>query len=339
MKLLHVSDLRIGAAFPEAWRRAEALREARLEAVRSLLGLAASEGVECILLAGNTLADNRLAHRDLMELVSILGTSPCPVGLLPGLTDPFTADSPYRQRPDLFPAPLHVLSERKPWTVGKAVIYPEPVLHRNVAGPLLDWVPAEGLRIGVACRAPGAELPELDYVAMGGSPTPASEGSARWPGTPEVLQAGLEPGAALVVTLAAGKPPRVRPKPVGQLTWLSWNRTVTDPAALAAELEGLENPLTTLLDLTLEGSLSQDDWITLLDLLESRRGRFHDLRVERRVQLRQEQPLYGNPLLAGVADRLLTLAAESDGDSPDIARHALVRLSRLVAQAPSEDLS
>lgn len=337
MKLLHVSDLRIGAAFPEAYRRAEALREARLEAVRSLLGLAASEGVECILLAGNTLADNRLAHRDLMELLSILGTSPCPVGLLPGLTDPFTADSPYRQRPDLFPAPLHVLSERRPWTVGNTTIYPEPVLHRNVAGPLFAGVPPEGL--GVACRPPGEALPELAYLAMGGSLTPASEGTARWPGTPEVLQAGLEPGAALVVTLTPGKPARVRPKPIGQLSWLSWSRTVTDPGALAAELEGLENPLTTLLDLTLEGSLSQDDWITLLDLLESRRGRFHDLRVERKVQLREEQRLYRNPLLAGVADRLLTLAAQTDGDSPEIARHALVRLSRLVAQAPSEDLS
>lgn len=127
MKLLHTSDLLIGQGFPQLPELASALREARLEAIRSILALASREKVEAIVLAGNTLADTRVAHDTVIKLTSLLATSTVPVYLQPGRTDPWRADSPYVLRADLFKAPIHMLRETKlPWD-GPLVAVGQPV--------------------------------------------------------------------------------------------------------------------------------------------------------------------------------------------------------------------
>jgi len=116
VKLLHASDLLIGQGFPQLPELASALREARLEAIRSILALANREKVDAIVLAGNTLADTRVAHGTVVKLTSLLATSAIPIYLQPGQTDPWRADSPYVLRSELFKAPIHLLKDPKlPW--------------------------------------------------------------------------------------------------------------------------------------------------------------------------------------------------------------------------------
>ena len=137
MKLLHTSDLLLGYSFPQLPDLAVALREARIETLRSILALAAREKVDAIVFAGNTLADTRVAHDLVVKLTSLLATSSIPVYLLPGRTDPLKADSPYVLRADLFKAPIHVLKQPQlPWN-----------------GPLVSV---------------GQELPGAEYVATAG---------------------------------------------------------------------------------------------------------------------------------------------------------------------------
>lgn len=138
MKLLHTSDLLLGQGFPRLPDLAVALREARLEVLRSILALATREKVDAIVLAGNTLADNRVAHDLIVKLTSLLATSSIPIYLQPGQTDPLRADSPYVLRADLFQAPIHLLKQPQlPWS-----------------GPLV---------------AVGQALPGAEYVALAGT--------------------------------------------------------------------------------------------------------------------------------------------------------------------------
>lgn len=207
MKLLHTSDLRLGMAFPHHVQRAEELRAARLDSLRAVLALAAREGAQAVILAGNTLADNRVAHLDLMDAVSVLSGSPVPVYLLPGLTDPDTPDSPYAVRADLFVAPIHVL--RTPVQVGGLTLVPFPVRSREALPP---W---EGKgQLAVACAPPPQAPGGFEYVAMGGSPFPEHHGAAHWCGTPEGYDYGHPPGA---VTLIEDLQPRSLP--TGSPAW------------------------------------------------------------------------------------------------------------------------
>ena len=137
MKLLHTSDLRLGQGFGQLPELANALREARMETLRSILALAVREKVDAILFAGNTLADTRVTHDLVVKLTSLLATSSVPIYLWPGQTDPLRADSPYVLRADLFKPPVHVLRH--------------PQLAWN--GPLVSV---------------GQELPGAEYVAVGG---------------------------------------------------------------------------------------------------------------------------------------------------------------------------
>ena len=149
MKLLHTSDLLLGQGFPLLPDLASALREARLEVLRSILALAVREKVDAIVLAGNTIADTRVAHDLVVKLTSLLATSPVPVYLWPGQSDPLRADSPYVLRADLFKAPIHLLKQPQlPWN-----------------GPLV---------------AVGQALPGAEYVALpGNSPEPYGFGQGQ----------------------------------------------------------------------------------------------------------------------------------------------------------------
>jgi len=223
MKLLHTSDLLLGQAFPRLPELASFLRETRMEAVRSLLALAQREKVDAIVLAGNTLADSRVAHDTVVKLTSLLTTSTIPIYLRPGQTDPSSADSPYVLRSDLFQAPLHVLKEpRLPWD-----------------GPLV---------------AVGEGLAGAQYVAMAGSPLPRQNAPAYWSGTPEGYDYGQGQGSVNLVSFPG---PEVRSLPLGRLNWLE--RDADSLTGLTAQLTPLASE-NTLLRLKLTGTASLEDY-------------------------------------------------------------------------------
>ncbi|MDG4869686.1 metallophosphoesterase, partial [Guyparkeria sp. 1SP6A2] len=91
-----------------------ALRQARIDAVKSVVGLARSHAVDFILIAGDTFEDNRIDHRYIREVSDVLRGSPVPVYIRPGNHDPLTQDSPFVLHESLFAPPVTVLRRAEP---------------------------------------------------------------------------------------------------------------------------------------------------------------------------------------------------------------------------------
>lgn len=286
MKLLHTSDLRLGMGFPHVDQLAEGLREARLEALRSILSLAAREKVDAIVLAGNTLADNRVSHRLVMDLVALLGTSTAPVYILPGETDPLTAESPYALRAELFKPPIHILRD----------------------GPL----PWSGPRVVVACGDVPKDT-DAEYIAMGGIALPRQTPPAYWPGPPETFHYGQGQGQVNIVSFPG---PEVRLVTTGRFNWLQKTLEVEnlDLSALASD--------TTLMRLKLTGSATLEQLQEVV-ALQKRHG-FYWLEVDNQLRV-SGAARYQHPLLRSLHQQL-TAAQGDDGGAREalLALNALV---------------
>lgn len=359
MKFLHCSDAMIGMAFPHVHEKAEQLRQYRLDALKSMIALARRERADAIILAGNTLADNRIAPNHVKELSAILSGSSIPVYILPGYTDPYTPDSPFRLHRELFKPPIRVLADATPLHVQNSALrlYPYPVVSRNDSAwlPPKDWIPPRNdtaeIRVGVAClpnpdRADSLQQAQgryLDYLAAGGSLVPAGTGSVRWSGTLEPAGFGAPAGQALAVTIAGPEGNvEVHAITTSRLTWLDWTRRADRIKPLVTELEAVKNPNSVLLRLTLNGELELDEVTELRAAIESLRARFFHLDVLDKVLLSSEAELFQNPLLRAMANRLRTPASEpSEGateSSSAVNVEALVLLKKVVNSLNQEDL-
>lgn len=333
VRLVHCSDVLLGKPFPHALPRAEELRrEVLLGGLRAAVDLAGREA-DALLLAGNTLAHTRVGEAEVRELSRILSGSRVPVFLLPGLTDPCTADSPYRL-PELFSPPVHVLTAEAPVEGPGFRLYPFPV-----EPPPED---AGLVRVAIACLpppGPAGGRSGFDYAALGGSAAPAECAWGRWSGSPEATEYGQPRGQVLHVTLPGpGRPEVVEPRLTGRMTWLDWKRPAADLEGIAAEVEDLPDPSRTLLRLVLEGPLDYEAALGLEERLEGLRSRLWHLEAEDCTELRV--PLDGvftAPLLARMV-RELREQARPDSPEGVLAASALVELGRLVRGSGLEDL-
>ncbi|MEW6281153.1 MAG: hypothetical protein AB1758_21260 [Candidatus Eremiobacterota bacterium] len=300
MKLIHSSDLRLGAPFPHAYPRAEELRSARFATLQQILARARNEKASAILLAGNTLADNRLSERELKHLGSILKASPVPIYLLPGLTDPYTVDSPYRTRPDFFGPPVHVLGESTPLRGEGFTLFPFPVRSRRERPTICvpERTEEDGLRIGVACCENCADPVELDYLALGGRVQHEQRQRSAWSGSPEALDYGHGRGRAFSVTLEGGSPPEIKSLFAGRFHWLESKLSLKSADRVREELEAVKEPSVVLQRLVLQGQLTLPEVRDILELLGQFRAKFFHLEVVDDLTLapRQEE-LFQEPLL------------------------------------------
>src|SRR2546425_418588 len=76
---------------------------------------------------------------------AILSGSDVPVYILPGRTDPYTPDSPFRLQPALFKTPVHVFTDARSVNLRNSTValYPYPVRSRDHGAwlPPDDWIP------------------------------------------------------------------------------------------------------------------------------------------------------------------------------------------------------
>lgn len=324
MKILHASDILVGRDFREFPELAGEFRQARLDLLQTLVALAEKEAVDAVLLVGNTLADNRINHRTLLDVARLLGRSPAPVFILPGETDPLTPDSPYELRADVFQEPVQILRRAVPVEVKPGLtLFPCPVTARGGKSDL-SWIPSRGvetgLRVGVALEGTSREL---DYLATAGHPA-------------EPVDFDLESGFAEVAELRPLSAHRVR---VARFSWEQATLDIRSPRDV--QHPGGKN---VVLRLGLRGSIPESELEELQRQLQKLSSRCRHLSVRNEVSL-EEAVGYRHPLLRKMAASLAAQAQRLDADptelpeTPEVAREALFLLRKLVGRSGLEDLA
>ncbi len=284
VKFLHTADWQMGMKASHVGEAGERVRQARLEAAEGVAALAREEGVDFLLLAGDTFEDNGVDGVLVQRTADVLAGAGRPVYLLPGNHDPLGPGSVWEHPAWREERGLFVLQEREPLDLGPALLFPCPLREKFGTEDPTAWIPEESspkVRIGLAhgsltalpmedpvfpISPEAAERSGLDYLALGHWHStflhPSQGGPVRtaYSGTHEPTRFGeRESGSVLVVEIEGpGAEPSIRRVPTGLLSWVSLERNVRggeDLEALVRELEEWKEPGTTLLQVTLDGLL------------------------------------------------------------------------------------
>jgi DNA repair exonuclease SbcCD nuclease subunit len=372
VRFLHTSDWHLGMRRHFLTEEAEPrYRQDRLEAVRRIGEIAAEEGCDFVVAAGDLLDSNQVDPRTVARAAEALRSIPVPVYLLPGNHDAADASSMLcgeafgRLRPDR----VHVLDRPGVVEVVPGVeIVAAPWRTRR---PLTDLVreSCEGLEPGplrialghgaVDRLSPDADDPALvevaraeaviaagciHYLALGDRHSVTEVGGSGriwYAGTPEPTGFDEEaPGEVLVVTLDRDEI-EVRRRRVGRWTFRRLEASFSgddELDAFAAELHGLSEKERTVLRLTLEGTLTLQGRARLDAILEEARHLFAGIDIsEGRSDLAviPDDSDFADLQLAGFAHEALDeLRAGAGGAGPEAgtARDALGLLVRLAGR-------
>ncbi len=315
VRFMHSADWQIGMTRrwlqPEAQARYAA---ARIEAIRRMGRLAAAQGCEFLVVAGDVFESNQLQPQTVLRALEALGEVPVPVYLLPGNHDPLDGLTVYRQRTFLrsCPAHVHVLDAVGPTPVREGLELVAAPWHgkhpdRDLVAEALSRVgEADGtvrVLVGhgiVDVLDPRRDRPtaiatapledalaqgRIHYVALGDRHSRTSVGGsgAIWySGASEVTDHREDlPGDVLVVDVAAGVPPVVTPHHVGTWTFTAMHRDLAgadDVRRLDHELQAVPDKDRTVVMLTLRGTLGVEEFAELVDLLERHATVFAALR-------------------------------------------------------------
>lgn len=175
LRILHTADWQLGMTRHFLAGEAQARFAAdRIEAVRALLGLAAAERCEAVVVAGDVFETNQVDRRTVAQALDALRSSAVPVFLVPGNHDPLDAGSVYRSRAFTAGKPehVHVLDTLEPRRLASgAEIVGAPWTSKR---PLTDLV-ADAARALVPTDAPRVLVGHgaVDTVVAIGDANPA----------------------------------------------------------------------------------------------------------------------------------------------------------------------
>jgi DNA repair exonuclease SbcCD nuclease subunit len=353
IRFLHTADIQlVGLGRADDTEIARRRRE-RFETLRRIVALAREQEVDFIAICGDLFEDNYVSPQAVHEALSILREAdPIPVFILPGNHDPYCPGSVYHRSAFEAAGPVRVLGTPEPVMIGEdCVIYPCPLTQKSSLQDPTGVIPLresdDVIRIGLAHGAlqiPGLheehdhpippEAPVtrgLEYLALGHWHSLLIGDSHRWayPGTPE--QTAFDDkraGKVLLVSIAGpGAVPQLEEHEVGGLTWLEWERPVSEPAAealarLRGEIEQLPSREDTLLRLHLTGAVRADslplladfaDWLEHVGLL--RADVDNQVRTTESLEGALRQIVDSDPVIAGAAADLRWLASLETGAS------------------------
>lgn len=374
MRFVHTADWQLGMKAAHVGAKGDLVRAERLAAVERLVALATEAEAEFMVIAGDAFEDNGIDRLLVQQAARTLVGFDRPVYLLPGNHDPLVPGSVWEDQV-WRDERLTVLERAEPVPVDGGVLYPCPLTTKRSGADPTGWLSdvdrPEAICIGVAHGAVLGLLPDeldfpiardaparasLDYLALGHwhslSEFPDDSGVVRmaYSGTPETTRFGETGGgkALLVEVAAPGAVPLLTPLQVGRLHWLQVERDLhgeSDLAALRHEIEELDKPELTLLDLRLSGLLPAEAFAELERLKVLLQERCLYARVERRgLRPTPEDDAWvaalPTGLLGEVATRLRALSdpgfpmPRGDGESAEVAAQALVELYALVQEVP-----
>lgn len=372
MRFLHTADWQLGMKAAQVGAAGESVRKERLAAVERLVEVARDKQVDFVLVAGDTFEDNGVDRLLVQKTADVLARLGRPVYLIPGNHDPLVPGSVW-EHPAWGVEGITVIEHAEPLPIEGGTIYPCPLHGKRSGADPTAWIPqaeaGSGIRIGVAhgtvtdilpvepdfpIARDAAERASLDYLALGHwhslFTVPDSKGIVHtaYSGTPEATKFGeSDSGKVLLVEInEADAPPEVTPIDTGRLRWLQLEREIrsdSDLAAIRAELEELETPEATLLQLSLRGLLPPGSFAALDQLDDLVAARCLYASVDRnalRPAPDDDAWIASLPpgLLGGVAARLQELAdpayegVRGEEETSEIASLALVELYALAQE-------
>lgn len=283
-RFLHSSDLHLGKRFGNfSGDLPGRLREARHAVLGTLARHAREQGVDTILLAGDTF-DTETPAADVRRqaLTEMAHHAPIRWVILPGNHDSLQATELWAQLAREAPANVLLATTPNPVPLADgAFLLPAPCTTRRPGRDLSEWMdagatPDGAIRIGLAHGAiqsfseealsddviapDRARRAGLDYLALGDwHGAMAVDPRTHYSGAPEQDRFKHDrPGTALLVDIAgAGAVPTVRPLPTGIFTWRTFDLHLLagdDPeAGLAALLPDMRDRRQTLARIKVDG--------------------------------------------------------------------------------------
>lgn len=310
-RFIHTADWQLGKPFAQfETELAAQLSDARLGVIDRIAAVARDESIGHVLVAGdvwdNSAPSDRLLRQPLDRMRAAEGIC---WWLLPGNHDPAEPQGLW-DRLNFFGLPENVrpLRDEAPVTLGDdAALLPAPWTSkapgRDITAKFNSVsTPPDTLRIGLAhggtCsffdQSPQsaaiaenrANVAGLDYLGLGDWHGVQQVDERTWyAGTPEPDRfPSNEPGSVLVVKLAKGAPPIVKPVKTAIYTWTRDRldcQDGVDPCAQATALFDAHGPRHRRLSrLELHGALRLDTRIRLLSFLEQERQSLAHLRLK-----------------------------------------------------------
>ena len=374
MKFLHTADWQIGMKAAHVGAVGQRVCDERLAAARGVVEVAKGAQAEFTLVAGDTFEDNGVDRVLVQKVADILAEFGGPVYVIPGNHDPLVPKSVWEHPAWGSNERIHVLTQPKMVEIPGGVFYPCPVREKHSAKNPTAWINAKeshGIGIGLAHgtvegihqEEPDYPIPRdvalrtaLDYLALGHwhsttmYRTPDGAVRMAYSGTHETTRFGeRESGNALIVEIAeAGAPPLITPVHTGRLSWKVIEEDIREEGDLSRireEIEALESPASTLLELQIVGLLPAQDRDELLRLQEILASRFlYDCVDASGIQPSPQDDSWLAGLPVGVvraaAGRLRELADPGYTDqrpeaaSAGVAARALLELYALVTEVP-----
>ena len=362
-KILHTSDWQIGKLFGQfASADAAFLAQARFDAVERIAALAAAQGADAVLVAGDTFDAQGVADHTIHRLFNAMGGYGGPWVIIPGNHDAALAESVWTraQRLQAIPANVTVCLTARPVLLEAAglAVLPAVMTQRNTYADLTDWfdgapTPAGLARIGLAhgsvqgllaqgidspnpIAADRAERARLDYLALGDWHGTRQVDARTWySGTPETDRfRANESGQALWVDVpGAGAPPTVTPVQTGRYRWQVAAFELRVPADAEAAVAALRRfGSHDVVQLAVSGEIDLAGHARLLAAIEQARGMtrallgdMEDLRLQPTAE--DIATLHADGYLGEV---IADLRAAQEGAHAAVSRDALAILASIL---------
>lgn len=368
MKFLHTADWQMGMKAESVGTAGQRVRDERLQAGRRAIEAAKKNTVDFILVAGDLFEDNAVDRSLVQKVADILRTFEGPVYIIPGNHDPLAPGSVWDHPAWRSSDKLVVLADEKPLELDNCTLFPCPIHEKHSGKNPTAWIKAEvgtSINVGLAhgtvegiqqdeldypIPRDAAERAGIDYLALGHwhstAAYPSSDGTTKmaYSGTHETSKFGeRDSGNVLIVEIdGPGAKPTVTPVRTGGLSWQSLNAEVREKGDLARirrQIDEIDSPENTLVDLTLAGLLHAEEQAELShiqDILDSRFLHGHIDTSELLPSPDDDSWVLALPpgIVREAATRLQDMASPENADNefPQIAARALMELYAIAGE-------
>lgn len=363
LNIIHTADWQLGKPFGRFPAEvANALSEARLDAIDRLASVAVGQGARHVLVAGDVFDNVDPGDRIVMQAMSRMERADVTWWLMPGNHDHARPGGLWSRLRRLAPPQVRVVDTPEPTEMEEgAWLLPAPLEHRKtVSDPTIAMVdmatPPGALRIGIAhgsiteFGATGestnlippdrARSAGLDYLALGDWHGHLAVGDrTAYSGTPEVDRFGRDdPGSCVAADVRSGDTPALERVETGRYRWLTRRWEVQTGGDVEREIASLrsEGKLSDiLLNLKLSGIASLAERVAATTALEDRLAhevRHLDLDANGLAAQPTEEDVARIDVQGALAGAAAALQARATGGGPDAAI-AAAALERLYVEA------